>query len=247
MTRWVFVGMLAIAEVDGTVIGTDVAIARRLNITLEEFQTALQTLMSIDLKSNNMEYDGKRVIESPTERGYFLTSYEKYRTLQTKEMRREYMKEYMANKRLNQNVNSKANETLHVNSVRQGEGEEEATKKENKKEERSSPNGSDSPKRKLTDLWCLKYQETFKVPYKFEGAKDGKAADSLLSLLIPSETLIDIAVRAWRKSDGFWCKQAASLSGFSSKLNNIRAELGDLKATETKPTYSFDFLDKKQT
>lgn len=114
------------------------------------------------------------------------------------------------------------------------------------KEERSSPNGSDSPKRKLTDLWCLKYKETFNQPYKFEGAKDGKAADSLVLLNIPSETIIDIAVRAWRKSDGFWCKQAASLSGFSSKLNNIRAELGDLKATETKPTYSFDFLDKKQ-
>lgn len=141
MTRWVFVGMLAIAEVDGTVIGTDVAIARRLNITVEEFQTALQTLMSPDSSSNNMEYDGRRVIESPNERGYFLTSYEKYRTLQTKEMRREYMKEYMANKRLNQKevllATPKLTESLQslpVNPVRQGEGE--ADGEETKKEKR---------------------------------------------------------------------------------------------------------------
>jgi len=126
MTRWVFVGMLAISEVDGTVIGTDVAIARRLNVSIEDFQSALKILMSPDPKSNNMEYEGRRVIESPTERGYFLTSYEKYRTLQTKEMRREYMKEYMANKRLNQNVNKKVNKTLHVNSVKHAEGEAEA-------------------------------------------------------------------------------------------------------------------------
>lgn len=132
MTRWVFVGMLAIAEVDGTVIGTDVAIARRLNITVEELHGALKTLMSPDASSNNMDYEGRRVIESPNERGYFLTSYEKYRTLQTKEMRREYMKEYMANKRLNQKddllTSPKLTESLQslpVNSVRHAEGEGE--------------------------------------------------------------------------------------------------------------------------
>lgn len=139
IVRWVFVGMLAIAEVDGTVIGTDVAISRRLNVTMEELHEALKVLMSPDPRSNNLDYEGRRVIESPNERGYFLTSYEKYRTLQTKEMRREYMKEYMANLRLNQKEEllttpklTESLQSLHVNSVRHAEGEAEATKKEKK-------------------------------------------------------------------------------------------------------------------
>lgn len=139
IVRWVFVGMLAIAEVDGTVIGTDIAIARRLNVSIEELQEALKVLMAPDPRSNNMDYEGRRIIESPNERGYFLTSYEKYRSLQSKEMRREYMKDYMENKRLNQKDDlltppklTESLQSLHVNSVKQGEGEGEAAKKEKK-------------------------------------------------------------------------------------------------------------------
>ena len=90
-----------------------------------------------------------------------------------------------------------------------------------------------SPKKQLTDLWCSKYQATFNCPYMFQGAKDGKAADSLLSLRLQPETVIEIAVRAWMNNGGFWSKQAHSLSGFASKFNEIRGELGGLK-TEAK-------------
>lgn len=99
----------------------------------------------------------------------------------------------------------------------------------NTKEEGTSPKGSDSPKRQLTDLWCLRYKETFNAPYMFQGAKDGKAADSLTSLQLPPQEIIEIALKAWRNSGGFWSKQASSLAGFASKFNEIRGEIGALK------------------
>lgn len=94
-TRWVFVAMLAIADIDGTVIGTDVAIARRINVPLDDFKEALKVLMSKDDHSNNQDYEGRRILPSTSERGYFLTGYSRYRDLKDEEDRRQYMKEYM--------------------------------------------------------------------------------------------------------------------------------------------------------
>lgn len=98
-TRWVFVALLAISDSDGTVIGTDIAIARRINVPLIEFEASMKVLMAPDNHSNNQEFEGKRVVPSVGERGYFLTGYAKYRNLKTEDERRSYMKEYMAQRR----------------------------------------------------------------------------------------------------------------------------------------------------
>lgn len=110
-TRWVFVGLLAIADLDGTVIGTDIAIARRLNVLLEDFEASMKVLMAPDKESNNQDFEGRRIIPSQGERGYFLTGYQRYRSLKSEDERREYMRVYMNNKRhkdkeLQENVNS---------------------------------------------------------------------------------------------------------------------------------------------
>lgn len=109
-TRWVFVAMLAISEPDGTVIGTDIAIARRINVPLKDFEESMKVLMSEDRDSNNQDHEGARIIPSVGERGYFLTGYQRYRGLKTEDDRRAYMAQYMAKKRASvNNVNNDVN------------------------------------------------------------------------------------------------------------------------------------------
>lgn len=110
-----------------------------------------------------------------------------------------------------------------------------ASSKEEKKafNSKKTDNVQTSIKRLFTDNWCLEFQKSFGSPYKFEGAKDGLAADSLLSTGICPEKIIEIAKKAWSNQSAFWCKKAVSLSGFSSKFNEIRGEVGDLKAIKS--------------
>ncbi len=93
--RYTFVLMLAIADPEGYVIGTDVAIARRLNMKLDEFRKCLQVLMAPDLNSNSKEREGRRIIVSNGERGYQLVNYASYRDMKDPKERRDYMRDYM--------------------------------------------------------------------------------------------------------------------------------------------------------
>lgn len=97
--RYVFMMLLAVADPKGYAIGTDVALARRLNISLQEFKDAVRALMEPDPDSNSKECEGRRVVESDGERGYFVVNYGKYRDTRNEEERREWMREYMRNYR----------------------------------------------------------------------------------------------------------------------------------------------------
>jgi hypothetical protein len=94
-TRYVFVMLLAIADAQGYVIGTDVAIARRLNMPLRDLLGSIDRLMEPDAHSNSQAEDGRRVIRSDGERGYKIVNYGVYRDLKSAEGKREYMREYM--------------------------------------------------------------------------------------------------------------------------------------------------------
>jgi len=100
---------------------------------------------------------------------------------------------------------------------------------------------SDSPsaslKRQFTDLWCSSYEKFFSSKYLFQGAKDGTAADRLLTIETP-ENLISIARLAWELPNDFDCKHAASLAGFASRFNEIRKRVNFVKAP-TKNTGPF--------
>lgn len=123
-TRYVFLMMMAISDPKGYVIGTDVAIARRLNITEEELKDAIKELMEPDPDSNSKEHDGRRVIPSDGERGYKLVNYITYRNHADEDSRREYMRKYMKERRSkDKDVNS---DMFTLTSVTQAEGEEDA-------------------------------------------------------------------------------------------------------------------------
>ncbi|MBM3839012.1 MAG: hypothetical protein FJ398_13800 [Verrucomicrobia bacterium] len=78
LTRYVFIMLLAIADPKGYVIGTDVALARRLNIPLAEFKAAIERLMTPDPESK--EEDGRRImrIDDDSRRGYRLVNQNTY-------------------------------------------------------------------------------------------------------------------------------------------------------------------------
>lgn len=93
--RYTFVLLLAIADPDGYVIGTDVAIARRLNMSLKEFKRCVAVLSQPDENSNSKEEEGRRVVGSNADRGYFIVNFATYRDMKNEEERRTYMRDYM--------------------------------------------------------------------------------------------------------------------------------------------------------
>ena len=97
--RYVFVMFLAIADPRGEVIGTDVALARRLNMSLDQLKLALAPLMEPDPDSNSRECEGRRIVRSNGERGYHIVNYLTYRNHRDEAQRREYMANYIASYR----------------------------------------------------------------------------------------------------------------------------------------------------
>lgn len=97
--RYAFMMLLAMCDPTGHVIGTDVAIARRMNMPLEEFRRCITALSQPDPDSNSMEQDGRRITPSENERGYFVVNYLTYRDMKSEEHKRKYMREYMQNYR----------------------------------------------------------------------------------------------------------------------------------------------------
>jgi len=71
-TRYCFMMLLAIADIEGDVIGTDVAIARSINVPLAVFQSSINALMQPDPQSNSKVMDGRRIVNSENGRGLEL-------------------------------------------------------------------------------------------------------------------------------------------------------------------------------
>jgi hypothetical protein len=93
--RYTFMMLLAIADPSGHVIGTDVAIARRMNLPTEAFIADIASLMLPDADSNSKAEDGRRVVESDGERGYRVVNYLVYRDMKNEDQKRAYMRDYM--------------------------------------------------------------------------------------------------------------------------------------------------------
>ena len=98
-TRYCFMMLLAIADIEGDIIGTDVAIARAINLPLERFKTSIEALMLPDADSNSQVLEGRRVVKSDNGRGYRIVNYKEYRAIKTTEEKRAYMRDYMRERR----------------------------------------------------------------------------------------------------------------------------------------------------
>jgi uncharacterized phage protein (TIGR02220 family) len=137
-TRYCFMMLLAIADSGGDVIGTDVALARTVNLPLDTFKRCVARLMEPDADSNSQVHEGRRLVPSESGRGYRVVNYCTYRSIKTAEEKKAYMREYMAQRRkaLKDNdvtdVKNGNSRKEALNDVTHSEGEEEAdpTKKE---------------------------------------------------------------------------------------------------------------------
>jgi hypothetical protein len=98
-TRYTFMMLLAIADQSGDVIGTDVALARTINLPLATFTKAVKALMEPDPHSNSQDQEGRRLVPSDNGRGYRIVNYTAYRAIKTAEEKKTYMREYMRARR----------------------------------------------------------------------------------------------------------------------------------------------------
>jgi len=131
--RYVFVMLLAISDPQGYVIGTDVALARKLNISLHDFTSALDKLKATDPDSGSPELEGRRIVPSDAERGYRIVNFIAYRDTKDPMDRREYMRNYMAKyRKTHKPVNSRK---LVLTDLTHAEADAEADANEEAEEE----------------------------------------------------------------------------------------------------------------
>lgn len=149
--RYTFAFMLAICDPTGHVIGTDVAIARRLNMGVPDFQKCIGALMAPDEDSNSKEEEGRRVIPSEGERGYRLVNYLTYRDMKDEEHRRNYMADYMKKYREKKALLTPVKKRKQ--RLTQAEEEVEASAKEKEEAEFQPPSPPKASPSEFDEFW----------------------------------------------------------------------------------------------
>lgn len=96
-----FQQMLVLADQDGNLDMTPVAISRRTTIPLEIIETGIEELLKADSESRTPTLDGRRIVPLAEGRhwGWHIVNYKHYRELKREEDRREYHRTYWATKR----------------------------------------------------------------------------------------------------------------------------------------------------
>lgn len=234
--RIVWITMLAKCDKHGIVYASVPGLADAARVSIENCQDALSRLGSPDEWSRSKEMEGRRIEE--VEGGWVLVNHAKYKRIKDADERREYVREkvqiYRARKQVVNNVNNRkqCKPGKHIRS--------DQIRSESDKEDISVKKESNSPKRILTDLWCSRFKSILNAPYKFNGVVDGRGADELLKLGMSPDEIMSIAEKAWR-SGGWWCsKHSKTIASFSSKFNQIRDEVGELKAEVKKQSLKDD-------
>jgi len=112
--RGVFFMLLAIADKDGNVPGSEASIARVINVPIAIFRRAIVALSAPDLESNSKAEDGRRIVGLGEQPGFKIVTYEKWSGIRTDEERRAY---YAVKKRESrERIAAKVKEQYHHDS-----------------------------------------------------------------------------------------------------------------------------------
>ena len=198
--RYTFIMLLAIADPTGRVVGTDVAIARRLNMPLDSFVNSVKQLGQPDPDSNSKEEEGRRVIPSDSERGYQLVNYIKYRNLKDEEEKREYMREYMRKRREDEALRKTCKTVLtDVKNVTQAEAEADPEEDKNTSTPQTPPAKPQRTSDELPEF--LSFWEAY--PRKESKPQAERAFRKAMKLTTLSEILkaIERFREVWKQSD----------------------------------------------
>lgn len=86
-TRWVWVAMLTLANRDGIVYGTRSALARAVNVTIEQFNASLARLLAPDPDSSSDAEEGRRIVEVAPNT-WWIVNYSAYREMRDNDAER---------------------------------------------------------------------------------------------------------------------------------------------------------------
>jgi hypothetical protein len=89
-TRLAWVALLAMADREGFIFGSEEGIARIANLPLPDFTAALEVLAAPDPKRPGQEYEGRRIERIPE--GVVVLNYPKYRDMKDADLRREQVR-----------------------------------------------------------------------------------------------------------------------------------------------------------
>jgi hypothetical protein len=233
-TRYCFMMLLAIADIEGDVIGTDVAIARSINVPLAVFQSSISALMQPDQQSNSKVMDGRRIVNSENGRGYRIVNYKEYRNIKTAEEKRTYMREYMRERRKANaggsvaNVNSCKNvlsDVTHAEAEAEAEGEGEAEPK-TKAEEKAEPkkqkpkNNNNIPQSETAKRLAALFHRRETTPWSEKEIEAYKALGKI------EEEDLQLLERYYATGDKYLRQNLATLlNNYGGELDRARAKL----------------------
>ncbi len=239
-TRYCFMMLLAIADIEGDVIGTDVAIARSINVPLEVFQSSIAALMQPDPQSNSKVLDGRRIVNSDNGRGYRIVNYKEYRAIKTAEEKRTYMREYMRERRKANaassvtDVNSGKTELVHVTHAEaEAEGEANTKAEEKPKAEPviKKPKAQNNiPQTETAKRLAALFHRRETTPWS------EKEIDAFKALGKIEEEDLNLLERYFATRDPYLRKDLGTLlNNFAGELDRARAKLPRIRTT-TQPT-----------
>lgn len=208
----VWITLLAIADRYHEIQSTVKSISLLARVSVESCQAAMDKFLAPDISSSSQESEGRRIaVVGPNK--WKLINGEKYADLMSEAERKEYKRQHEANRRRNAKCPPSVPECpKDVPPVSADDAPELL-------ETGKAP----SQTRQLTNAWCQEFEKVKGFPYKFQGAKDGKAAAALLKIGTP-EAIMAIASAALRHRS-WHCEKAVTLASLASKWNEIRSEL----------------------
>jgi hypothetical protein len=105
-TRIMWITLLAMADMEGKIIGSLPGLAHRARVTLEEVEYALRKFQEPDKYSKTPDYEGRRIAEITG--GWKLLNYEMYRNLgreeSIKESKRQWARRNRSAKKVEKNI-----------------------------------------------------------------------------------------------------------------------------------------------
>lgn len=127
MTRFIFIGMIVLSDQHGRIDVTPMALARRLNVSREDVDKAIDILSRPDPLSRSSDHGGSRVVPIDPARswGWIVVNKKQYRSAPDPEVEREQNKErnrrYRARQRGENEESNKDNSNTYTGET-QGDG-----------------------------------------------------------------------------------------------------------------------------
>ena len=171
-TKILWITMLAMTDRNGEVHASIPGIAKRAGISLNDCETALESLKSPDPYSRTRESDGRRIAD--IEGGWALLNHGKYRQLLSSEERREYNRRKQSEYRAKKAADQQKPVTQLSNNVKQGEQKcSESTHTESESES-DTDKGKASPLTPASRVLAQKSESQLRIESWFNRRPDTK-------------------------------------------------------------------------